>query len=136
MKILAIVLSVLLCSSAWAKTHKDADYQDALLVSFKDVKAGSSCASSGTVTANTDSAGKTTGSTDSEARCRDRVTRQYTVQVGKNTFVIVYGYNFLNLHNDLSKQLPGSHLRVRSDKHGFYVLIGDKEARYDIVEAK
>lgn len=136
MKAAAIVLSFLLCSQAWAKPHKDADYQDAVLVSFRDVKADSSCTSSGTVKANTDSSGDTTGSTSSETNCRNRIVRQYTVRLGSNTIVIVYGYNFLNLHNDLSKLLPGAHLRVRSEKSGLYVRIGDKEARYDIVEAK
>ena len=136
MKVLAIVLSLLLCSQAWAKSHNDADYQDAVLVSFKDVKGDSSCTSTGTVKANTDSSGDTTGSTSSETNCRNRIVREYTVRVGSNTFVIAYGYNFLNLHNDLSKLLPGAHLRVRSDKSGFYVRIGDKEARYDIVGAK
>ncbi len=136
MKVAAIALSFLLCSQTWAKSHKDADYQDAVLVSFRDVKTDSSCTSSGTVKASTDSSGDTTGSTSSETNCRNRIVREYTVRLGSNTFVIVYGYNFLNLHNDLSKLLPGAHLRVRSDKGGLYVRIGDKEARYDIVEAK
>ncbi len=136
MKVAAIVLSLLLCSQALAKPHKDADYQDAVLVSFRDVAADSSCASSGTVNAKTDSSGDTTGSASSETNCRNRIVREYTVRLGSNTFVIVYGYNFLNLHNDLSKLLPGAHLRVRSEKGGFYVRIGNKEARYDIVEAK
>jgi hypothetical protein len=136
MKVAAIVLSFLLCSQAWAKPHKDAEYQDAVLVSFRDVKTGSSCSSSGTVKANTDDSGNTTGNTSSRTNCSNNIARQYTVQVGSNIFVLVYGYNFLNLHNDLSKQLPGAHFRVRSDKHGVYVRVGDKEALYDIVEAK
>jgi hypothetical protein len=136
MKIAAILLGFLLCAQAWAKPPKDAQYQDAVLVSFKDVKTGSSCSSSGSVKANTDDSGNTEGSTSNKTNCSNNIVRQYTIQLGSNTFVLVYGYNFLNLHNDLSKQLPGAHLRVRSDKHGFYVRIGDKEARYDIVEAK
>jgi hypothetical protein len=136
MKLAATGLCFLLCAQAWAKPHKDANYQDAVLVSFKDVKGDSSCTSTGTVKANTDSSGDTTASTASETNCRNRIVRQYTVQLGSNMFVIVYGYNFLSLHNDLSKLLPGAHLRVRSDKSGFYVRIGDKEARYNIVEAK
>lgn len=136
MKVVAIVLSFLLCSQAWAKPHKDAEYQDAVLVSFKDVMTGSSCSSNGTVEANTDDSGDTKGSTSSRTECANRIVRQYTIHVGSNTFVLVYGYNFLNLHNDLSKQLPGAHFRIRSDKRGIYVRIGDKEALYNIVEAK
>jgi hypothetical protein len=136
MKLAAIVLSILLCSQAWASPHKDAQYQDAVLVSFKDVKNGSSCSSSGSVKANTDDRGDTEGSTSSQTNCSNKVVRRYTIQLGSNTFVLVYGYNLLNLHNDLSKQLPGARLRVRSDKGRFYVRIGDKEVRYDIVEAK
>lgn len=136
MKIVAVLLSFLLCSQAWAKPHKDAEYQDAVLVSFKNVNAGASCSSSGRVKANTDDSGDTEGSTSSQTNCSNKIVRQYTIQLGSNTFVLVYGYNFLNLHNVLLKQLPGAHLRVRSDKSGFYVRIGNKEARYDIVEAK
>ena len=86
--------------------------------------------------ATTNENGDTTGSTSGQADCSNKVVRQYTIQLGSHTFVLVYGYNFLNLHNDLAKQLPGAHLQVRSDKSGFYVLIGKKEARYNIVEAK
>jgi len=136
MKAAVVALSFLLCSQAWAKPPKDAQYQDAVLVSFKDVKSGSSCSSTGSVKASTDNSGDTEGSTSSRANCSNTIVRQYTIHLGSNTFVLVYGYNFLNLHNDLAKQLPGAHLRVRSDRSGFYVRIGDKEARYDIVEAK
>lgn len=136
MKVATIVLSVLICSQAWAGPHKEAQYQDAVLVSFKDVKNGSSCSSSGSIKAKTDDSGDTEGSTSSQTNCSNKIVRQYTIQLGSNTFVLVYGYNFLNLHNDLSKQLPGAHLRVRSDKSRFYIRIGDKEVRYDIVEAK
>lgn len=136
MRIAATVLCLLICSQTWAKTPKDAQYQDATLVGFKDVSAGSSCTSSGNVKATTNENGDTTGSTSGQADCSNKVVRQYTIQLGSHTFVLVYGYNFLNLHNDLAKQLPGAHLQVRSDKSGFYVLIGKKEARYNIVEAK
>lgn len=136
MKVAAIILSFLLCSQAWGKSHRDADYQDAVLVSFRDVKTDSSCASNGTFKANTDSSGDTTGIVSGKTNCQNKIVREYTIRLGDNTFVIVYGYNFLNLHNDLSKLLPGAHLRVRSEKSGFYVRIGDKEARYDIIEAK
>ena len=136
MKVAAIVLCFLLCSQTWAKSHKDAEYQDAVLVSFRDVASGSSCSSSGTVKANTDDNGDTTGSTSSRGNCSNNTVRQYTVQVGSHTYVLVYGYNFLNLHNDLSQQLPGAHFRVRFDKRGIYVLAGKKEALYDIVAAK
>ena len=136
MKVNATVLVLLLCSLAWAKAPKNAQYQDAVLVSFRDVKAGSSCSSSGSVKAKTDDGGDTEGSTSGKTNCSNEMIRQYTIQLGSNTLVIVYGYNFLNLHNDLAKQLPGARLRVRSDKSGFYVRIGDREARYDIVEGK
>ncbi len=136
MRVASIVLCFLLCPQVWAKPPKDAQYQDAVLVSFKDVKTGASCSSSGSVKASTDDSGDTEGSTSSKINCANTIVRQYTIQLGSNTLVLVYGYNFLNLHTDLAKQLPGAHLRVRSDKLGFYVRIGDKEARYNIVEAK
>jgi hypothetical protein len=136
MKVAAIALCFLLCSQAWAKTHKDAKYQDAVLVSFRDVTSGSSCSSSGTVQANTDDSGDTTGTASSRGNCSNNTVRQYTVQVGSHTYVLVYGYNFLNLHNDLAKQLPGAHFLVRFDKRGIYVRAGKKEALYDIVAAK
>src|ERR1035437_1214773 len=130
MKIAAVALGFLLCAQVWAKPH--APYQDAVLVSFKDVRTGSSCSSSGSVKANTDESGDTEGSTSSHTNCSNSAVRQYTIQLGGNTYVLVYGYNFLNLHNVLATQLPGAHLRIRSDKSGFYVRIGDKEAPYDI----
>jgi hypothetical protein len=136
MRIAATVLCLSICSQTWARTPKDARYQDATLISFKDVSTGSSCTSNGNVKANASVNGDTEGSTSGEANCSNKNVRQYTIQLGIHTFVLVYGYNFLNLHNDLAKQLPGAHLRVRSDKGGFYVLIGNKEARYDIVEAR
>ena len=136
MKVAAIVLCFLLCYQAWAKPHKDAKYQDAVLVSFRDVASGSSCSSSGTVQANTDDSGDTTGTASSRGNCSNHTVRQYTIQVESHTYVLVYGYNFLNLHNDLSKQLPGAPFRVRFDKRGIYVQIGKKEALYDIVAAK
>ncbi len=136
MRIAATVLCLFVCIQTWAKTPKDAQYQDATLVGFKDVSAGSSCTSSGNVKATTNENGDTTGSTSGQADCSNKVVRQYTVQVGSHTYVLVYGYNFLNLHNDLYKQFPGAHFRVRFDKRGIYVWAGKKEALYDIVEAK
>lgn len=136
MKVAAVLLSILICAPAWAKAHKDADYRDAVLVSFKDVTSGSTCSSHGAVNASTDDSGEVKGSVAGHTNCSIGTVRQYTILLGTTTLAIEYGYNFLNLHNDLTTQLPGAHLRVRSDKHGFYVRVGDKEARYNIVAAK
>ena len=136
MKITVIILTFFLCSQGWAKPHKDSEYRDAVLVSFRTVETGTSCSSNGKIEAKTDDSGNTKGSTSDNTNCSTSIVRQYTIKLGDNTYVIVYGYNFLNLHNVLATQLPGAHMLIRPDKDGFFVRIGNKEARYEIVEAK
>lgn len=135
MKLTHILVLLLLCIPAWAKPPKEAQYTDAVLVSFKDVQTGSSCTSTGKLNAQTDASGNTEGNTSGRVDCSNGAVRHYTIQLGNNVYVLVYGYNFLNLHNVLASQLPGAHLLIRRDKKGLFVRIGDKEALYDIVEA-
>lgn len=97
---------------------------------------GFKCDSNGTVKANTNDQGDTSGTVSSRTDCANRTVRQYTVQLGNTTLVIVYGYNFLNLHNELAKQLPGAHLAVCAEKSILYVRFGEKEVKYSIVEAR
>lgn len=107
-----------------------------MLVGFKDVAGGSKCDSNSTIKASTDDHGGTSGTVSSQTDCANRTVRQYTVQLGNNTLVIVYGYNFLNLHNELVKQLPGAHLTVCAEKNILYVRFGEREVKYNIVEAR
>jgi hypothetical protein len=135
MKPTAILVLITLCLPASAKPPKDTQYQDAALLSFKDVQEGSSCASTSKLKAKTDDNGDTEGSTSAETTCSKKVERHYSIRFGDSIFVLVYGYNFLNLHDVLASQFPGAHMLIRMDKKNLFVRIGNHEARYDIVEA-
>jgi hypothetical protein len=135
-KAAVILLSFLLCFQAQAKPHKDVQYQDAVLLSFRNVATGSSCTSTGSGKAKTDDNGDTEGNTSGQTDCSNNIVRRYTVQLGNITYVLVRAYGFSFKSSVLANQLPGTHVLVRTDEHGFYVKIGDRESRYDIVEAK
>lgn len=147
----AFALSLLLCSTAWAKSKPLGEYQDGVLVSFYNVTTGSSCSSSGTVNGKVDDDGKISGSTDGNTNCSNNESRRYKIKVGDNTFVLrrtftkgqkagaiaSMGWSALFVKNSiLADLLPGTAIKVRSDGTGFFVKVGNKESRYDVVAAQ
>jgi hypothetical protein len=140
-----LALIVLLLSPAvWAKEKPaPADYQDAVLVSFRTVATGSSCShsstTSGNVDATTDDDGNTTGTvkatTEGSTNCSDTGWVYYTIAVGSHTYVVHHAVTFGFRNSNLYRQLPGTHLQVRTDAKGFYVLVNNKESKFVVVEA-
>ena len=141
MKLAVVVLMLLSCAAA-----EDAAYRDAVLLSFRDVASGASC--SGSVRAHSGSSGDVTGQTDTD--CSQNYQRQYSIQMGKQIFVLVFtgsakaraaaaatlGFSSMfSKSSALRDQLPGAHLLIRSDSSGVYVKVGKRESRYRIVEA-
>lgn len=152
MKAAGVIACITLCTSlAVAKPPKDVQYQDGVLVSFKDVATGQHCSSNGSVDGKEDDNGNVTGSTSGTTSCSDRMTRRYTIKVGDSTYVIEtalsggqkagavasLGWSEVFAKKSvLWNQLPGTTFKVRSDTHGFYVKLGNRESLYEIVEAK
>lgn len=149
--VLALTFLAFLGITSWAKNKPDADYQDGVLVSFKTITTGSSCSSSGHVNGTTDTNGNIAGTTNSTANCSDVTHRLYTVSVGENTFVLKPGLSkgskagavaslgwstLFAKDSVLSNQLPGTHIKVRSDADGFYVKVGNRESRYSVADAQ
>jgi hypothetical protein len=143
MKRLTLIL-LLLSSAAWAKEKAaPADYQDAVLVSFRTVATGSSCShsstTSGNVDATTDDDGNTTGTikatTEGSTDCSNTGWVYYTLSVGNHTYVVHHAVAFRFRSSNLHGQLPGAHLQVRMDGKAFYVRVNNKESKFVVVEA-
>lgn len=140
----AALLLALFIPPAWAKDkHPNADFQDATLVSFREVATGSSCShygsTTGNVQASTDDNGETSGSinstTNGSTSCSDTGWIYYTLQVGEHNFVVHRAPPFFK-SSDLKGLLPGTHVLVRTDSKGLYIRVGDKESKFVVVEAK
>lgn len=123
-----------------------AEYQNGILVSFRDVRTGSSC--SGSVNAKADDDGNVNGNSNSS--CSDTTERDYTVKIGDQLMVITpaltkkrSGFAIATLGwseiprkgSVLRDQLPGAHFMVRSDSSGMYVKVDKKESKFRIVAA-
>ena len=140
-----VLIILLLSPAAWAKEKPSpADYQDAVLVSFRSVATGSNCShsstTSGNVDATTDDEGNTTGTvratTNGSTSCNDTGWVYYTITVGEHAYVVHHAVAFLYKSSDLKNQLPGAHVLVRTDSKGFYVRVNDKESKFVVVEAR
>lgn len=156
----AILPLVLLVSlPMWAKEKPHYDYRPATLVSFHDQSTGNICSGSanttGSVDANTDSAGLTSGSVNAttygSSSCSDTTRRLYTIRADANTFVLTVdhstgvklgaafsaGIGPLFMKNSvLANRLPGTPVLVRADGKHMYVKIDKRESMYAVVEAK
>lgn len=114
-----------------------ADYQDAVLLSFRDVPTGENC--SGSVNGN-----------NVNSNCYDTTERQFTVKVSGQNLVIVpsgtkkraglaiatLGWSEIPRKGSvLRDQLPGSHFLIKSDSSGMYVKVGKKQSKFRVVEA-
>ena len=160
MKLACIALAGLLAVPAVAKDKApDSAYQEAVLVKFTTVTTGTSCSHSasttGDVDATTSDDGNTTGTvkatTSGSTDCSDVTRRHYTLAVGQQTFVIepeptkgqkgvamaTLGWSAAFAKQSvLADQLPGTHVRVRSDGSGFCVKLGKRESRYSAISAQ
>jgi hypothetical protein len=145
MKTLLISTILLSCTAASAKSHPASDYQDAVLVSFRDVANGSTCdhtaSTSGDVSAHTDDDGNTSGTvtakTTGTSACKEIQIRHYTLRVADHTYVVQPAYVFLNRSTFLLlRERPGTNVQVRFDKKGLFVRLNNKESKFDVVEAK
>lgn len=123
-----LLVVMLLCSLAYAKDKRH--YQDAVLVSFKTVTTGQSCQGSASTQKSNDL------KTEANASCQDTTGAFYTVAEGGHELVLRPRMRFLNRASVLSGLLPGTHLQISSDSKAVYVKVGDKESKFDLVEAK
>lgn len=113
-RILAVVLLLAFCVplSAKEKPHPDSDYQDGVLVSYREVQHGPNC---------------------SDGDCTSRRVRIYTVKVGDRTLGISH-YGFRS--SVLADKLPGYPMKLRFDRQHVFVKDGDQESRFQVVEAQ
>jgi len=144
-----ISVFTLCAASAFAQ---GTDYREATLVNFKTVETGSTCSSSGSVSGQVDDSGDVTGRTSGNSSCSANMTRYYTLRSGEHTYTLRYdmtakkkaavvaslGYaRFFMKSSVLNKRLPGTKVLLRSDEKGAaWVKIGNRESRYEIVEAR
>jgi len=145
MKTLIVCTILLFSTAASAKSHPASDYQDAVLVSFRDIAHGSTCdhtaSTSGDVSAHTKDDGYTSGTvtakTTGTSACRDIQIRHYTLRVADHIYVVQPAYVFLNRSTFLLlHERPGTRVQVRFDKKALFVRLNDKESKFDIVEAQ
>jgi hypothetical protein len=154
--LLALPLVLVASTSILTAQTVSSDYRDAVLVSFRTVTNGSDCTSNGTVKANTDDTGNTSGKTSSSTSCSDSTLTLYTLHVGDNTFVlqptlsgketarnaaivigtIGYGALFLRKACSLRNQLPGTHVLIRSQGNNVQVKVGKRVSLYTVVSAQ
>jgi hypothetical protein len=147
----AVVLLFCCSVSAYAKDKAEPQYQDGVLISFRTISTGSSCSSYGNTNGSVDDNGKIVSATHSTGSCSNNVVRLYTIKVADQTYVVRHaatggqkatalatmGWGALFMKQSvLANQLPGTHVLVRSDPHGFYVKMGKKESKFEVVEAK
>lgn len=136
---------LLVCAlPGFAKDKPQRNYQDGILVSFRTVTTGTSCnheaKTTGNVDAHTSEQGSTSGTVQADTKgstdCSNTYERLYTVQSGGNTYVLEYEGAAFYRPSVLAKSLPGTQVKVASDGKHFYVRIGKKESKFQIVEAK
>jgi hypothetical protein len=153
MRLMPIALGLMLLPSmALAKDkHPDSDYQDGVLVSFRTIVTGNDCSSSGTVKGTVNDSGDVDANSNTRSSCSDDSVRLYSIKVGDNMFelepmvtgkeaaagIATMGWGALFMKRSvLSNQLPGTRLKVRSDKGKIFVKIGDRESPYSVTSAK
>jgi len=148
----AIALWLLMFANfAWCSSKTKPDYQDGVLVSFREESTGSHCSTTGNVDGKVDNDGTVSGRTTGSSNCSDTHRRLYTVRVGENTYVLhpyvsggvmagamaTGGISLLFVKDSvLANLLPGTPIKVRTDEHGFFVKVGKRESRYTVVSAK
>jgi hypothetical protein len=86
-RLLAVVL-LFCCAAAYAKDKNDPQYQDAVLVSFRNISTGSSCSSYGNTNGAVDDDGRVAATTNSSSSCFNNTARLYTIKVEDHTYVI------------------------------------------------
>ena len=126
-------------------------YQDATLVSFRNVTTGAHCSTSGTEEASATSSTTAAGTSSSQTNCANSQSRLYTLKVGDGTYVVraklsmkgkalavgTMGWGVLFVKRGvLYGLLPGTALSVRTDPEGFHVKVAGRETLYEIVEAR
>lgn len=158
-----IAVLLLFCPVLMAsKKAKSANYQDGVLLDFHMEKTGRGCSSyantNGNLSANsntygnqTATTGNVTANTFGSQTCIDHSRALYSVAVSDHTYVLTpyvspgkvlgavgtLGISTLfSKNSDLYGQLPGSHVRVRSEDGSFYVKVGKRESRYSLVGAQ
>jgi hypothetical protein len=150
MKMRLLTTAILLSCSVFA-AKKDVEYQEAVLVDFSTVRTGSSRANSGTVTGEVDDSGNVSGTTHGRSKCGDITTRDYRLRVGTHiytvrpsysgkqtaTAVASFGYSrFFTKSSVLANQIPGARVLIRTDEHAFWVKLGKRESRFEVIAAK
>jgi hypothetical protein len=148
---LAVTLLVSGCGAAWASSKPELVYQDGVLVSFFTVTTGSSCSSSGTVKGQVNDDGAVSGSTNDNTNCSNNESRRYRIKVGDNAYVLRHtlsggqkaaalaslGWGAMFMKQSvLANLLPGTPIKARSDGTGFFVKVGKKESRYEVIAAQ
>lgn len=62
--------------------------------------------------------------------------RLYTVRSGDNTYVLEYEGAAFYRPSVLANCLPGTKVKIAMDRKHFYVRIGNKESKFQVIEAK
>lgn len=134
-----------------AKKPAIADYQEAVLLDLQTRESGMHCSASGTVRGQEDDSGYISGTASTSSHCVPVRTTYYRISAGEHTYTLrpavtgkqvglaaaTLGYSRLLAKDSvLARQLPGSKILVRSDEHGFWVKLGKRESKFEVVEAR
>lgn len=142
------LLAVLLLTAPLlgAKKAPAYQYQDAILLSFRDVAVGSSCSTEGTTNGTVDDDGRIKGDSSGSSSCHNQTSRQYTVKLGDSVYVLQAKAPLTSTipvlwmipprESVLARVMPGTPLKVRMDGGTFYVKVGSKESAFNIVAAQ
>jgi hypothetical protein len=151
--ILTLIIALLAscCGPVWASSKSEPVYQDGVLVSFFSITTGSSCSTSGTVKGQVNDDGAVSGSTNDNTNCSNNESRRYRIKVGDNAYVLRHtlsggqkaaalaslGWGAMFMKQSvLANLLPGTPIKARSDGTGFFVKVGKKESRYEVIAAQ
>lgn len=129
MKFLALFL--LLSLPGFAAKKDKGPYQDGVLVSFKTVTVGQSCEGS---SASTHESGDL--KTKASANCQDTTGALYTISENGHELVLQPRMRLFNKPSVLYGVLPGTHIQINIKGSTLSVKVGQKESKFDLVEAK
>lgn len=143
-------------SLAFAGAPQQFSWQQAVLIGFRTVSDGSDCSSSVDYAPGQSNTQSATQVSSVQSTCSDSRIRQYTLRVGRQTYVLEpvltgkqaaadsalvigtlgYGVFFLRKKDVMANQLPGAPILIRSAGSGFQVKVGNRHSSYSLVEAR
>lgn len=148
------LLSALLITSTAFAAKPEPVYQIGVFRALHVSQIGSYCNShgdtNGSVLANTDQQGNTSGNinatTTTHTDCTPRTQYEYTVSIGEQTLVLtpktsavqIISFGFSNYFHSstLYGKLPGETIQLRSEGSTIYVKSGKKESAYVMIGSR